>query len=79
MLVLSRRVNESILLGGEIEITLLSIEGDRIRLGIDAPKNVRIFRKELIDEVKDINQEALTTVPTAFNLDDQLEKIKDNK
>ncbi|NLJ95906.1 MAG: carbon storage regulator CsrA, partial [Clostridiales bacterium] len=47
MLALSRKVNESIMIGNDIEITILEIKGDQIKIGINAPKSVPIYRKEL--------------------------------
>ena len=47
MLVLSRKKNESIMIGNEIEITVLACEGNSVKLGIDAPEQVRVLRREL--------------------------------
>ena len=47
MLALARKVNESIMIGNDIEITVLEIKGDQIKLGVKAPKSVPIYRKEL--------------------------------
>lgn len=58
MLALSRRVNESIMVGSEIEITLLEIKGDQVKIGISAPKAVPIYRKELYLQIKNENKEA---------------------
>jgi len=51
MLVLSRKLNQSIIIGDDIEIMLVDIRGDQIKLGINAPKSVKIFRKELYEEI----------------------------
>ena len=51
MLVLARRVGESIIIEGGIEITVLSMEGNQVKIGIDAPKEVNIVRKELLKRV----------------------------
>lgn len=51
MLVLTRKVGESILIGEEIEVILVRIEDDQVRIGISAPKNVPVYRKELVEEV----------------------------
>lgn len=59
MLVLSRRLNETIVIGDNIRITLLGIEGDKIKLGIDAPRSTRIVREELIEGTKSSNVQAL--------------------
>ena len=58
MLVLSRKINQSIVIGDNIEIMLVDIRGDQIKLGINAPKNVKIFRKEVYEEIKSQNLEA---------------------
>ncbi|MEI0478193.1 carbon storage regulator CsrA [Brachyspira pulli] len=58
MLVLSRKINQSIVIGDNIEIMLVDIRGDQIKLGINAPKNVKIFRKEVYEEIESQNLEA---------------------
>jgi carbon storage regulator len=47
MLVLSRKLNESIVIDGDIRVTVVSVHGNQIRLGIEAPQSVKIFREEL--------------------------------
>ena len=59
MLVLTRQKNQTIVLGDDIKVTIVDIDGDRVRLGIDAPKNMRIMRAEIIEEVRQINQESV--------------------
>ena len=66
MLVLSRRTSESILIGKDIKVTILSVEGDKIRLGIDAPKSLRVFREELIRETVDANKMAIGASLVSF-------------
>ncbi len=58
MLALARRLNESIIINDNIEITLLEIKGDQVKLGISAPKSVPIYRKELYVQIQESNQEA---------------------
>ncbi|HHU22238.1 MAG TPA: carbon storage regulator CsrA [Clostridiales bacterium] len=58
MLVLTRKTNEGILVGDEIKVTVISIEGDRVRLGIEAPQNIRVIREELIMEIGNENRMA---------------------
>ena len=58
MLVLTRKVGQSITLGDNIRVTVLSMEGDRVSLGVDAPRDVRIFRSELLEATRQTNQEA---------------------
>lgn len=59
MLALTRKKDESIIIGDQIEITVLDIQGDKVRLGIQAPKNVAIYRKEIFLEIKEANQAAV--------------------
>jgi carbon storage regulator len=61
MLVLTRKPKESIMIGDDIEITIVSIEGDQIKLGINAPKNIDIHRKEIYLSIQQENSEALKT------------------
>lgn len=61
MLVLSRKKGEQLAIGPDIIIEILGVEGDRVRVGINAPKDVRIFRKELLDETISINKQAMET------------------
>jgi carbon storage regulator len=52
MLVLTRRKNQSILIGDDIVVTVLEVKGDQIRLGISAPRDVEVFREELVDKTR---------------------------
>ncbi|MBD2868414.1 carbon storage regulator CsrA [Paenibacillus arenilitoris] len=67
MLVLSRRSNESIILGHHIEIVVLGVEGDNVKLGIRAPKEVDIYRKEIYDTIQ---AENLAASKKTISLDD---------
>lgn len=58
MLALSRKINESIMLGNDVEITILEIKGDQVKIGINAPKSVPIYRKELYLQIQQSNMEA---------------------
>ncbi len=55
MLVLTRRVGEKVLIGDDIELTVLEVKGDSIRLGIDAPRSTRIQRAEIVAAVESEN------------------------
>jgi len=61
MLVLSRKTGEGITIDQEVEINILSIDGDRVRVGIQAPREIRIYRKELLDATVGVNRAAINT------------------
>lgn len=65
MLVLTRRKNESIQIGKDIEIKVLAIDGDQIKLGIHAPKSIEIHRKEVFIDIQKQNNEA-ANIPADF-------------
>ena len=71
MLALSRRINESIIVGNDIEITILEVKGDQVKIGISAPKSVQIYRKEIYLQIKESNKEAVET----FATDEALKKL----
>lgn len=58
MLVLSRQRDETIMIGDEIELTVVDIRGDKVRLGIKAPAHVAVHRKEIYDAIKRENEQA---------------------
>lgn len=58
MLALSRKLNESIIVGNDIEITILEVKGEQVKIGINAPKSVPVYRKELYLQIQDSNKEA---------------------
>ena len=53
MLILTRRANESLMIGDDIKITVLGIKGNQVRIGIDAPKDVAVHREEIYQRIKD--------------------------
>ena len=62
MLALARKSNDSIMLGNDIEITVLEIKGDQVKLGIKAPKSVPIYRKEIYLQIQEENRQAVREV-----------------
>jgi carbon storage regulator (csrA) len=69
MLVLTRKKDEGIMIGRDIEIMVLGFDGDKVRLGISAPRSITILRKEVYQEVADANKEALSSnLPQNFDL-----------
>ncbi|MFD1779988.1 carbon storage regulator CsrA [Fredinandcohnia salidurans] len=69
MLVLTRKINESIKIGDDIEITILSVSGEQIKIGIEAPKHIEIHRKEVYLDIQNENNQASQT---SFDLLKQL-------
>jgi len=58
MLVISRRVNETIKIGNNVEIKIISIDKNQVKIGIEAPNNITILRGELIEKIKEENKKA---------------------
>ncbi|EJL46894.1 MULTISPECIES: carbon storage regulator CsrA [Brevibacillus] len=63
MLVLSRKKNESIIIGDQIEIKIIAIEGENVRIGIEAPRSVQVHRKEVYALIQQENQLASMQKP----------------
>lgn len=63
MLVLSRQRDETIMIGDDIEVTVVDIRGDKVRLGINAPKEIGVHRKEVYDAIKRENKVAAEVKP----------------
>jgi carbon storage regulator len=55
MLVLTRKLEESVMIGSDVEVRVLGIHGDQVRIGFSAPRNVPIFRKEVFEEIHSEN------------------------
>jgi carbon storage regulator len=68
MLVLTRKTGEAIQIGDDIEITILSVKGDQIKLGINAPKNIEIHRKEIYVSIQEENAEASKGISNLFDI-----------
>jgi carbon storage regulator len=58
MLILSRKVNEKIMIGEDISISIIDVRGDQVRLGVDAPRSIKVFRQEVFDAIKAENRAA---------------------
>lgn len=68
MLVLTRKKGEVIKIGDDIEITIVAAKGEQVKIGISAPKNVEIYRKEVYEEIMAENQQASADVAAVMNL-----------
>lgn len=64
MLVLTRRKNQSLVIGNDIVITVLEVQGDNIRLGITAPRHVQVYREELLTALTSANTSAVLSAGT---------------
>ena len=59
MLILTRKVGESVLIGNDISITVLSVRGNQVKLGVEAPKEVSVHREEIYQRIKQMKDEQL--------------------
>lgn len=66
MLVLSRKVGESIMIGDQIEVKVLGIEGDQVKIGIIAPKQVKVHRSEIFEAIQQQNKQAMNVSMELF-------------
>jgi carbon storage regulator len=67
VLVLTRRANQSIMIGHDIVITVLEVRGDQIRLGIRAPRDIDVHREEVFKELQRANRQAASPTPEALD------------
>lgn len=79
MLVLARRLNESIMIGDDIEVVVIDIKGDQVKLGIRAPKRVAVHRKEIYEEIRKENIAARDSKVRPEELKDMSELLKKGK
>lgn len=62
MLALSRKQGESIMIGSEIEITVLEVKGEQVKIGISAPKSIPLYRKEIYTQIQEANRETIASL-----------------
>lgn len=74
MLILTRKKNESIIINNDIEITILESDDGKVKIGIDAPKSVKIHRKEVFDAIIEENKQAASSKRSAENLKNLIPK-----
>ncbi|MFO8064159.1 MAG: carbon storage regulator CsrA [Spirochaetota bacterium] len=75
MLILARRTNESIVIGDEIEVSIVDIKGDQVKLGIKAPDSVKVYRREVFEAIQEENRQAAASSSQDLpSLDEYLEK-----
>ncbi len=81
MLVLSRQRDETIMIGDDVEITIVDIRGDKVRIGINAPRHIQVHRKEVYDAIKRENEQAAGMSPhdVADVVDRDVEKSRSER
>ncbi len=67
MLILSRKIDEKIKIGNDITITLIDVHGDQVKIGVEAPKNVKVFRQEVFDAIQNENKAAVVDTQETSN------------
>ncbi len=72
MLILARRLNEQIVIGDNIRVSVVDIRGDQVKLGIEAPRSVKVYRQEVYDAIQAENREAAKSVTELPSLDPYL-------
>ena len=68
MLILSRKTDEKIKIGEDITLTIIEIRGDQVKIGVEAPKNVKVFRQEVFNAIKNENKSA-AEIPNVSGID----------
>ncbi|MDQ2871541.1 MAG: carbon storage regulator CsrA [Candidatus Eremiobacteraeota bacterium] len=63
MLVLSRKVNQSIMVGDNVRVVVVAVDRDQVKLGIEAPREISVHRSEIYEEIQRTNQAAVDAVP----------------
>lgn len=64
MLILSRKTDQAIKIGDDITITIIDIHGDQVKIGVDAPRDVKVFRQEVFNAIQTENREAAANSQT---------------
>jgi carbon storage regulator len=71
MLILTRRVGETVMIGNEVTVTVLGVKGNQVRVGVNAPKDVAVHREEIYERIKrEGDQDARSAAPVAKIVDD---------
>lgn len=76
MLILSRRVGECVTIGNDIVVKVLEVSGNQIRLGISAPREVRVLREEIYQAMREENRAAASAAVTHRRLEDAVKQIR---
>jgi carbon storage regulator len=76
VLVLTRKSNQSIMIGDDIEVSVLAIMGEKVRIGIEAPRSIPVFRKEVYVEIQQDRERGADQPEESGNVDEALEGLK---
>jgi carbon storage regulator len=76
MLVLTRKSNQSIMIGDDVEVSVLSVMGEKVRIGIQAPQEIPVFRKEIYLEIH--REDGTAGERTAAQVDDPVEELEES-
>ncbi|MFC4777815.1 carbon storage regulator [Paenibacillus sp. GCM10023252] len=79
MLVLSRKKGQSIIINGDIEIVITAVEGEQVKIGISAPKEYNILRKEVVDDVRSTNRNSIMSKDEMVKLKDWFKSTEKNQ
>ena len=71
MLILSRKTNEKIIIGNDITVSIIEVRGDQVKIGVEAPRTVKVYRQEIYQAIQSENKEAVISV----NSDSQLNEL----
>ena len=78
MLILSRKINEKIMIGEDIAISIIDIRGDQVRIGVEAPKSVKVFRREVFDAIRAENKAAAQSANVLPDLNLSPEAVRES-
>ncbi len=78
MLILSRKINEKIKIGEDITLTILEVRGDQVKVGVEAPKDVKVFRQEVYESIQKENLAAAKTPDDLSSLSNFFPQNKNN-
>ena len=74
MLILTRKINEKIKIGNEITLSIIEIKGEQVKIGVEAPKEVKVFRQEVFNAIQNENRAAATSQESIGALSDLFQK-----
>lgn len=73
MLVLTRKPNQSIMIGDDVEVTVLEVRGEQVRIGVNAPKHIPVHRREIYEEIQQQRAKAAASAETEADVQEKAE------